>query len=559
MTKLSSSAASAGAGLVLLTLATGQFLMMLDSSVMNVSIATVAEDVGTTVSGIQAAITLYMLVMATMMITGGKIGTMIGRRRAFSIGCVVYGAGSLTTALAPNVTVLYLGWSVLEGLGAALIMPAIVALVATNFPAEERPRAYGLIAAAAAIAVAAGPLIGGFATTYFSWRYVFAAEVVLVFIILLLGRRIHDAPAEGYTDFDFMGAAMWIAGLGLGVFGVLQSGSWGWVSPKPDAPELLGISAVTWMLLASLVILRAFVTWENRRVAREREPLIRLSMLENGQLTGGLRMFFFQYLVQAGLFFIVPLFLSVALGLSAFETGVRLLPISIAILIAAAGVPKLFPRTSPRKIVQVGLAFLAAGLVVMIGALEVGVGAEIVSLPLALAGLGVGALASQLGAVTVSSMPDEMSGEIGGLQNTVMNLGAALGTALAGSVLIAVLTTSFLTGVQQNPDVPASVASQAEVQLASGAPFISDTQLEELLAAADVPPATADAILEENESSRIAALRMSLFVLALFALAAMFFTRRIPDVPAGGAARADPGADPGADEAITGQAGGRPA
>ena len=152
---------AAATGVVLLTLASGQFLMTLDSSVMNVSIAQVAEDVGTTVTGIQTAITLYTLVMATLMITGGKIGTMIGRRRAFAIGCVIYGCGSLTTALAPNLTVLIIGWSFLEGVGAALIMPAIVALVASNFPAPERPRAYGLVASAGAIAVAAGPLIGG--------------------------------------------------------------------------------------------------------------------------------------------------------------------------------------------------------------------------------------------------------------------------------------------------------------------------------------------------------------------------------------------------------------
>lgn len=539
MAKVSSNAAGAGAGLVLLTLATGQFLMMLDSSVMNVAIATVAEDVGTTVSGIQAAITFYMLVMATMMIAGGKIGTMIGRRRAFSLGCVVYGAGSLTTALAPNVVVLYLGWSVLEGLGAALIMPAIVALVATNFPAEERPRAYGLIAAAAAIAVAVGPLIGGFATTYFSWRYVFAGEVVLVLIILLLGRRIHDAPAEGGVDFDYFGMLLWVAGLGLAVFAVLQSGSWGWVSPKPDAPTLFGVSAVTWMLLAGIVVLWAFVGWEQRRVGRGREPLIRLAMLENPQLRGGLTMFFFQFFVQAGLFFIVPLFLSVSLGLSAFDTGLRLLPISIAILVAAAGVPKLFPRTSPRRIVQFGLAGLAAGLIVLIGGLEVGVGPEILTLPLILAGLGIGALASQLGAITVSSMPDEMSGEIGGLQNTITNLGASLGTALAGSVLIAILTSSFITGIQQNPAVPPSVVSQAQVELAGGAPFLSDAQLETALADEGVSQQTADAIVDENASARIDALRMSLVVLALFALVALFFTGRIPHAPVGASSVAE--------------------
>jgi MFS family permease len=160
--------AASAAGMVLLTLASAQFLMTLDSSVMNVSIATVAKDVGTTVTGIQAAITFYTLVMASLMITGGKLGQILGRKRAFAIGCVIYGCGSLITALSPNLAVLLLGWSVLEGVGAALIMPAIVALVASNFARPQRPRAYGLVASAGAIAVAAGPLIGGLFTTYAS-------------------------------------------------------------------------------------------------------------------------------------------------------------------------------------------------------------------------------------------------------------------------------------------------------------------------------------------------------------------------------------------------------
>src|SRR6476619_386378 len=177
-------------GLILLTLASGQFVMTLDSSVMNVSIATVAQDVGTTVTGIQTAITLYTLVMAMLMIPGGKVGSIIGRKRAFAIGCVIYGCGSFTTAIAQTLGVLIFGWSFLEGVGAALIMPAIVALVASNFRTEERPRAYGLVAAAGAVAVAVGPLIGGLATTYASWRWVFAGEVLVVIVILLFSRRI---------------------------------------------------------------------------------------------------------------------------------------------------------------------------------------------------------------------------------------------------------------------------------------------------------------------------------------------------------------------------------
>src|SRR5690242_883160 len=199
-------AAGQATGGVLLTLATGQFLMTLDTSVMNVAIATVAKDVGTTVSGIQLAITLYTLVMAMLMVPGGKIGSIIGRRRAFSIGCVIYGLGSLTTAISPNLPVLIVGWSVLEGIGAALILPAIVALVAGNYPPKERPRAYGLVMGAGAIAVAVGPLIGGFATTYFSWRWVFAGEVLIAGVILLLARRQHDAPVEHRPKLDAVGS-----------------------------------------------------------------------------------------------------------------------------------------------------------------------------------------------------------------------------------------------------------------------------------------------------------------------------------------------------------------
>ena len=237
------SARAAGASVVLLTLAAGQFLMTLDSSVMNVSIATVAEDVGTTVTGIQGAITAYTLVMAALMITGAKIGALIGRKRAFAIGCVIYGCGSFTTAIAPTLPVLLFGWSFLEGVGAALILPAIVALVAGNFPAERRPGAYGLVAAAGAVAVAIGPLIGGFCTTYFSWRWVFAGEVVIVAAILLLTRRIADAPVEERPQLDVVGAVLSALGLGAVVFGVLRSGEWGWILPKTDGPSWAGMSA----------------------------------------------------------------------------------------------------------------------------------------------------------------------------------------------------------------------------------------------------------------------------------------------------------------------------
>src|SRR5215216_1557732 len=267
------SARAGGATLVLFTLATGQFLMTLDSSVMNVSIATVAKDVGTTVTGIQGAITAYTLVMAALMITGAKIGAIIGRKRAFAIGCVVYGCGSLTTALAPSLPVLLFGWSFLEGVGAALILPAIVALVASNFGPERRPAAYGLVAAAGAVAVAVGPLVGGFCTTYFSWRWVFAGEVIVVIAILLLTRRIADAPVETRPRLDLVGAVVSALGLALFVFGVLRAGEWGWFQPKAGGPSWAGLSPTVCLILAGLFVIWIFFRWEARLEAKGGEPL----------------------------------------------------------------------------------------------------------------------------------------------------------------------------------------------------------------------------------------------------------------------------------------------
>jgi MFS family permease len=531
------SARASGAMLVLLTLASGQFLMTLDSSVMNVSIATVAKDVGTTVAGIQGAITAYTLVMASLMITGAKIGAIIGRKRAFAIGCVIYGCGSFTTSIAQSLPVLVFGWSFLEGVGASLIMPAIVALVAGNFPAERRPAAYGLVAAAGAVAVAVGPLVGGFCTTYFSWRWVFAGEVVVVLLILLLTRRIADAPVEERPQLDVVGAVLSALGLGLLVFGVLRSGEWGWVQPKSGGPSWAGLSPTIWLVLGGLFVIWIFFRWQARRESHGQEPLVRTAMLRNRQLTGGLTMFFFQFLVQAGFFFVVPLFLSVALGLSAIETGVRLLPLSVTLLAAAIGIPKLFPDVSPRLVVRAGLLSLLAGTVVLLGALDADAGAEVVFVPMLLVGLGIGALASQLGAVTVSAVPDDQSPEVGGVQNTMTNLGASLGTALAGSLLIATLTSAFLTNVQQSQAIPASAKEQAQVELAGGIPFISDADLEAALDEAGASSEATDAALDAYADARLAGLRSALAILAMITVLALFFAQMIPKRPPGSVER----------------------
>jgi Na+/melibiose symporter-like transporter len=385
-----------------------------------------------------------------------------------------------------------------------------------------------MVAAAGAIAVAIGPLIGGIATTYFSWRWVFAGEVVLVLVILVLARRIADAPAEERPRLDVVGSVLSALGLALIVFGVLRSGEWGWIRPTAGGPSWAGLSPTVWLVIAGFFVMWLFFRWEARRVSRGEEPLVRPAMFQNRQLNGGLTMFFFQYLVQAGFFFVVPLFLSVCLGLTALETGVRLLPLSITLLIAALGIPRFLPAISPRLVVRTGLLSLFAGTLVLLAGLDADAGPEIVFAPMLLIGLGIGALASQLGAVTVSAVPDDETPEVGGVQNTMTNLGASLGTALAGSLMILTLTSSFVANVEQNPAIPDSVKQQAQVELAGGIPFISDADLDAALDEAGVDPELTDDALAAYGDARLDGLRAALAILAVLALIALFLAGSIP-------------------------------
>jgi hypothetical protein len=358
-------------------------------------------------------------------------------------------------------------------------------------------------------------------------------------VVLLLNRRTADTPKEEGARLDLVGTALSALGLGLIVYGVLRSGTWGFVQPKPDAPTWLGLSPVIWLLLGGGAVLLVFLLWEKHRRDTDRAALLDPAILRVKLLRSGLTAFFFQYLLQAGLFFAVPLFLSIALGLSAIDTGLRIMPLSITLVLAAVGIPKVFPRASPRRVCQLGFFALFLGLVVFLAALDAGAGPEIVTWPMLISGLGIGALASQLGAVTVSALPDEQSGEVGGLQNTFSNLGISLGTALAGAILMSALTASFFSGIASNPAVPNDLTSKAQTELTSGVPFISDADLEKALDDAGVPPATATAVVDENADARLDGLRAALAVLAVLALVALFLSGSIPTTPVG-AEPADP-------------------
>ena len=513
----------------LIALATAQFVMVLDQSVMNVSISALVSDFDTTVTTIQGVITLYSLVMAMFMLTGGKIGDILGRRRAFVIGLVIYGCGSAITALAPTVGVLAFGWSVLEGLGAALVLPALAALVAGNFEGADRKRAYAVIGGVAGAGIAVGPILGGWATTELTWRVVFVGEVVLVVCILALSRHLDDAALDGPAPrLDGVGAALSAAGLGLVVFGILQSSTWGLVEPKDSPVEPLGFSLSTFVIALGGVLLWAFAGWQRRREAAGRHPLVHLGLLRVSSLRAGLIGLFSQNLILMGVFFVVPLYLQLVLGLDALETGVKMLPVSIAMFVASAAGSRLSARFPVRSIVRAGLGATVAASVVLLGTIEPELADAGFAVAMALLGVGMGLMASQLGNVVQSSVDASGRGEAGGLQYTGQQLGSALGVALIGAIVLSGLTSAFLREVQDDERISEEVAAQVGVAAGTGVEFVPAEQLGDAARQAGLDDATAVALVEDYEAAQLRSLEVGLLAAGFLALASLAFTRRLP-------------------------------
>jgi MFS family permease len=525
----------APAWLPIAVLAAAQFVMVLDSSVMNVSISQIVADLDTTIQGVQLAITAYTLVMAALMLAGAKLGDILGRDRAFALGLAIYGLGSFTTALSPNLTVLLIGWSFVEGVGAALVIPAIVSLIAGTYSGPQRALAFGIVGGVAGAAIAAGPLIGGWVTTEFSWRYVFAGEVVIVAVILLVRRRIPPSPAVGQRPrLDLVGVALSALGLGLAVYGILKSSSWGWIEPLGaltiGGTEItpFGFSAVPFLILAGLGCLAAFGIWEERRERAGRDTLLDRSLLKIVPLRAGLLTLMMQQLILLGTFFVLPVYLQVVLGLDAFETGKRLFPMSVTMFVAAMLGPKLAAGLAPKRVAQMGLGALVVASVVLLGTIDVELNRPEFGLALALFGVGAGLLLSQLGNVIMSSVDPAKTNEAGGLQGTAQNLGASLGTALIGSVLILSLTSGLLDRIEQNPAVPAAVRQQVAQIAEQGIPIVPVEDVEQVAIDQGVPPEQAQALADDYGDAQLFGLKQSILAVAIFALLSLWFTRHLP-------------------------------
>jgi MFS family permease len=521
--------------LVVIILGAAQFVMVLDGTVMNVSISTVVIDLDTTVAAMQSAITFYTLTMAAVMLLGAKLGDIWGRRRAFVIGSIVYAIGSFTTAIAPTIQILFLGWSIIEGLGAVLVIPAIAALIADNYSGKDRITAYAIIGAVSGAAVAAGPLIGGFVTTYFSWRYVFVAEVVIMAVVALSNQLITDSTPRQNTRVDLLSVVLSAFGLVFVVFGMLQSKTWGWIIPR-DSPEInglevapLGVSLTSWFMIVGGILLWAFVRRQSALVAAGKAPLVHVSLFSIHSLRSGLSVLGSQYTITAGLFFMVPVYLQMTLGLDALETGIRIFPLSISLILFSIVGTRLSALWSPRRIVRAGQWILVFSSIVLLGAVDFELKSVLFGIGMFFAGAALGLLASQLGNVNMSSVTEKETSEVGGLQGVFQNLGSSLGTALIGSVLIGALTTSFATGVAIS-DLPEDVKAAVSQQTQGAIPIVPVSTVAQIAEEAGLTDSEGQELNRVYTESQVASLRTALFALVLISLASLLLSRGIPNV-----------------------------
>jgi MFS family permease len=434
---------------VVLPLALAQFIASYAATNMNVAISTIAADIGTTVIGIQTTITLFTLTMASLMIPGSKLTDIRGRKTCFLAGLAVYGTGALLAALAPGLGLLTVGYSLLEGVGSALMIPPIYILITVLFDdVETRAKYFGVVSGAGGLGAAAGPLIGGVVTSYVGWRASFLLQVLVVAWIIILARRIVDPPrVQPPPVFDVFGAALSAAGLFLVVFGVLQSGTYGWIVSRTDfslGDTILipagGISPVWVFVGIGALILVGFLVHIRSRELAGRDPLFSIGLFRHRTSNLGLVTQNLQWLVLQGSFFVVSVYVQQVRGYNAIATGLMLLPATVGILLASTAAERLARRHSQRRLIRAGFSATVIGIGLLLALVREDSSVLSFIPGLLLMGLGIGIMLTASVNLVQSSWPDEAQGDVSGLSRSVSNLGSSLGTALAGSVLVGAAT-----------------------------------------------------------------------------------------------------------------------
>jgi MFS family permease len=434
-------AAVATAGAVVLPLALAQFIASYAGSNMNVAISTIADDLDTDVAGIQTTITLFTLTMAALMIPGSKLSDIWGRKFCFILGLIIYGSGALLASLAQGLALLTIGYSLLEGVGSALMIPPIYILITVVFDdLKTRAKWFGVVSGAAGLGSAAGPLIGGLLTSYISWRASFLLQVLVVAGIALLARRIDDPPrATDRPSFDVLGAVLSAVGLFLAVYGILQTGTYGWTSSR------------VWLLVAAgVVVLAVFFVYARARERRGRTPLVSVSLFRNRTSNLGLVTQTVQWLVLQGAFFVISVYLQQERGYSAIQTGLMLVPATIGVLLSSGMAQRMASRHPQRLLVRGGFTVTIVGIALLLALARQDSAVWTFWPGLFLIGFGVGAMLTASVNVVQSAWPEEAQGDISGVSRSVSNLGSSLGVAIAGSVIVAATAAGnapFLTAL----------------------------------------------------------------------------------------------------------------
>lgn len=497
-------------------LAMAMFVLVFDTSLMNVSISAVVADLDTTVSSIQAAIALEALVSAAFILIGSKVGDLIGRKRAYVIGLCGYAAGALAMTLAQSVVAIVVFWALVGGLGASLLMPAMQSLIHGNFQGEAQKKVYALVGASAAVAAAIGPLLGGFITTFLSWRVGFLLEISIIAVVLSGIGRVKDVPYTGSREVDPIGSILSVLGMGGIVLGILA-----WQEGGDAVAELLAVGAVA---LGSLAY------WLLRRKREEKPTLLDPDLFRSKMFRFGISGQMCQNIALGGAMIALPIFLQMVLEYDALQTGLSLAPLSLTMFGVAVLAGRKAGSRRPSVIIRVGFSLLSLGMALLIWVVPSADLGWYLSVPLLISGAGLGLLVSQLNNYTLSPITEERVSEAAGVNSASGSFGLSFGLAFAGAIMLATLSITFTDMAENSAVLSPAEQQQVATGLEDDAELMSNTSLEELLVGQ--PADVQDEIIRINTEARPFALQVALLVpllAGLLGLLTSFRMQRLPD------------------------------
>ena len=495
-------------------LAMAMFVLVVDTSVMNVSIASVVHDLHTTVSGVQSAIALEALVSAAFILIGSKVGDLIGRKRAYVLGLLGYGIGALAMALAQGLTAIIVFWAIVGGIGASLLLPAMQSLIHGNFEGGAQRQAYALVGAAAAIAAAVGPLLGGFITTYLSWRIAFVLEDVIIVVVLSSIRLVHDVEYTGSRRVDVVGAVLSVLGMGGIVLGILV-----WQEGGEAVGLLLALGAVSLGLLA---------WWLVRRKRAGKAVLLDPDLFKAKLFRFGVSGQLLQQIGLGGTMIALPIYLQIVLEYSAMQAGLSIAPLSLS-MFAVALLAGRSRKRRPASLIRAGFALFTIGMIAVEPIVPRATSGWYLVVPLMIAGAGLGLLVSQLNNYTLAPISEERVSEAAGVNSAGGSFGLSFGLAFAGAILLAALSAGFTSMAQSSTVLSPAQQQQVAQTLEHDAEVVSNTQLEKQLAGQ--PQKTQDEIIRINTQARHIALQVALLVPILAGFAGLIISFRMMRLP----------------------------